>query len=205
MSVTVVKQSKYLSGNPISTFLLGRFFRELNRLLAACSFDTVLEIGCGEGVLLHHVQPRLTGKRVVAVDIDAGDLALASRNSPFASYAVASGYALPFRDRAFDLTVCCEVLEHLALADRALAEIERVTSGVCILSVPDEPLWRFLNVLRGAYLRDWGNTPGHLNHWSRRAFRACVDEHLDVLTASVDDAALRQEGPPRCDCLSLGS
>jgi 2-polyprenyl-3-methyl-5-hydroxy-6-metoxy-1,4-benzoquinol methylase len=181
-SVSVVKQSKYRSRNPISTFLLGRFFRALGRLLSVRSFDTVLEIGCGEGLLLHRLRPQLGARRVAAIDIDAEDVALASRNSPFASYAVASAYALPFRDHAFELTVCCEVLEHLAFPDRALAEIERVTSAFSVLSVPDEPLWRVLNVLRGAYLGDWGNTPGHVNHWSHRAFAACAEEHFDVLS-----------------------
>lgn len=182
-SVTVVKQSKYRSRNPISAFLLGRFFRALERLLSARPFETALEVGCGEGMLLHRLRLQLAERRVAAVDIDAEDVALASRNSPFASYAVASAYELPFRDCAFELTVCCEVLEHLAFPDRALAEIERVTSAFSILSVPDEPLWRVLNVLRGAYLGDWGNTPGHVNHWSHQAFAACAGEHFDVLSA----------------------
>jgi hypothetical protein len=46
----------------------------------------------------------------------------------------------------------------------------RVAGRWLIVSVPREPLWRALNVARGAYLRELGNTPGHLNHWSRGAF-----------------------------------
>jgi len=38
------------------------------------------------------------------------------------------------------------------------------------VSVPREPLWRGLNMARGAYWRDLGNTPGHVNHWSKRGF-----------------------------------
>jgi hypothetical protein len=40
--------------------------------------------------------------------------------------------------------------------------------------VPREPLWRGLNMARGAYLKDLGNTPGHINHWSKRAFNELV-------------------------------
>src|SRR3546814_6494173 len=36
------------------------------------------------------------------------------------------------------------------------------------------------NVARGRYLRDLGNTPGHVNHWSARRFRNLVDAYLDV-------------------------
>ena len=37
-----------------------------------------------------------------------------------------------------------------------------------------------MNLARGAYVRELGNTPGHLNHWSRRAFVALLSRHGDV-------------------------
>ena len=44
-----------------------------------------------------------------------------------------------------------------------------------------EPLWRALNVLRGAYVRELGNTPGHLNHWSKRSFVELLSRHGEVV------------------------
>ena len=44
-----------------------------------------------------------------------------------------------------------------------------------------EPLWRILNVARGAYLKDLGNTPGHVNHWSKRAFVQLLSRYGDVV------------------------
>jgi hypothetical protein len=72
------------------------------------------------------------------------------------------------------------VLEHVPQPERALAEISRVCRGAAILSVPREPIWRAGNVARGRYLRDWGNTPGHVNHWSSRAFERFVAGQLAV-------------------------
>jgi hypothetical protein len=46
-----------------------------------------------------------------------------------------------------------------------------------LVSTPQEPLWRILNVLRGAHWRSLGNTPGHLNHWSRRGLRTFVAQY----------------------------
>ena len=40
--------------------------------------------------------------------------------------------------------------------------------------MPREPLWRGLNMARGAYWKDLGNTPGHVNHWSKRSFVALL-------------------------------
>ena len=52
-----------------------------------------------------------------------------------------------------------------------------------LVSVPREPLWRGLNMARGAYWKDLGNTPGHLNHWSKRSFVALLSRHGEVVEA----------------------
>lgn len=72
----------------------------------------------------------------------------------------------------------CEVLEHLDRPVEALDEIARVCGGAMLASVPWEPAWRLLNLLRGAYLRDLGNTPGHLQHFSRGSFRELLDRRF---------------------------
>ena len=62
-----------------------------------------------------------------------------------------------------------------------------------LVSVPREPLWRGLNMARGAYMRDLGNTPGHVNHWSKRALRGAARAprrgRRGALAVPVDDAA----------------
>jgi hypothetical protein len=59
----------------------------------------------------------------------------------------------------------------------------RVARRHLLVSVPREPLWRALNMARGAYLREFGNTPGHLNHWSRRSFEALLGRYGQVQEA----------------------
>jgi hypothetical protein len=58
--------------------------------------------------------------------------------------------------------------------------MQRVARRHVLLSVPREPLWRVLNVARGAYWRDWGNTPGHVQHWSRDEFVALVSRYFTL-------------------------
>ena len=72
----------------------------------------------------------------------------------------------------FDLVICCEVLEHLNNPIKAVKEINRVLKpgARAVVSVPREPVWRILNMFRFKYLSDFGNTPGHLNHWSKDRF-----------------------------------
>ncbi len=46
--------------------------------------------------------------------------------------------------------------------------------------MPFEPIWRAGNLARGRYVRDLGNTPGHVNHWSRRGFARFVARRFEV-------------------------
>jgi SAM-dependent methyltransferase len=88
---------------------------------------------------------------------------------------------LPFADGGFDLAAAIEVLEHVPDPERTVAEMARVAHRHLLVSVPREPLWRTLNVVRGAYLSDLGNTPGHVNHWSARGFRRLLERHGRII------------------------
>ena len=73
--------------------------------------------------------------------------------------------------------ICCEVLEHLKDPVQALQALKALEARCYIFSVPREPLWRFLNLCRGKYISDLGNTPGHLNHWSKNKFLALLQRY----------------------------
>ncbi len=87
---------------------------------------------------------------------------------------------LPFADGEFALASAIEVLEHVPDPEHTVSEMARCASKHLLVSVPREPLWRGLNMARGAYLKDLGNTPGHLNHWSRRAFVRLLSRYGEV-------------------------
>ena len=57
----------------------------------------------------------------------------------------------------------------------------RVARSHLRVSVPHEPLWRALNLARGAYVRDLGNTPGHINHWSTRGLTRLLSNYGEVV------------------------
>ena len=177
----VSKRRKYTTRNPINRYFVSNYFSKIDKLLSDISFKSVLDIGCGEGIVLHHIQEHLVGKHVSAMDINPKEIETAKNNIPFAKCGVASAYALPFSNSEFDLVICCEVLEHLHNLDLALREIRRVTAKYCIFSVPNEPIWRLVNIARGTYIVDLGNTPGHVNHWSSKAFQRYISDYFQVV------------------------
>ena len=130
--------------------------------------DRALEVGCGEGVIAEKLAQRW--KRVAALDLPDAGLRAEWRHRPGPDYLHADGHLLPFTDRQFDVVVAAEVLEHLPDPERGLAEMARVSARHLVLSVPREPIFRSCNLLAGRYVKDLGNTPGHLNHWSTRSF-----------------------------------
>ena len=95
---------------------------------------------------------------------------------------------------AAELVVCCEVLEHLDDPERALEVLAGLARPWLIASVPREPLWRALNLARLSYVGALGNTPGHLNHWSKRGFERFLGERFEVVEVRsphpVDHGAL---------------
>jgi ubiquinone/menaquinone biosynthesis C-methylase UbiE len=182
-TVTGNTYDKYGSTNPVVKRLMAGFERTLDELWAKAAPRSVLDVGCGEGVLTSKWAERLRDGRVVGIDLE--DPALQAewekRRASNLEYRVMKAEALPFADGEFELAAAIEVLEHVPDPEHTVAEMARVARGGHLLvSVPREPLWRGLNLARGAYVRDLGNTPGHVNHWSRRAFVALLSRHGSV-------------------------
>jgi SAM-dependent methyltransferase len=173
---------KYGSGNPIVRRMMRGFGQALSDLVAEAAPVTLHEIGCGEGYwTLHWLEKGLAAR---GCDVSEAAISLARRNAAARNldanrFAVKSIYDLDSSDRA-DLVLCCEVLEHLPDPERGLEALRRSVGRRLILSVPDEPLWRVLNMARGKYLGQLGNTPGHLQHWSRDGFVRLVSRHFRI-------------------------
>lgn len=177
---------KYGSSNPVVRRLMAGFESTLAELFAQAGPESVLDVGCGEGVLTERWARELGRRPVVGFDLEDPKLraewdARRRENLTFQSGDAAGG--LPFADDQFDLAAAIEVLEHVPEPEATVAEMARVARRHLLVSVPREPLWRGLNMARGAYLRDLGNTPGHLNHWSKRSFVALLSRHGRVLEA----------------------
>jgi 2-polyprenyl-3-methyl-5-hydroxy-6-metoxy-1,4-benzoquinol methylase len=176
---------KYGSTNPVVRRLMARFERTLGELFEAAAPESVLDVGCGEGVLTHQWAVALGDRRIVGIDLPDEKLAAeqATRRRPNLDYLTMKAENLPFAEDEFDLASAIEVLEHVPDPAHTVAEMARVARRHLLVSVPREPLWRGLNVARGAYVKDLGNTPGHVNHWSKRSFVALLSQHGEVVEA----------------------
>jgi SAM-dependent methyltransferase len=173
---------KYGSGNPIVKRLMAGFHSALDELMQRARPDSLLDVGCGEGVLTAQWAERVCEGRVLGIDLEDPKLEAewVKRRRPNLEFRAEEATSLGFADGEFDLVAAIEVLEHVPEPEATLAEMARVARRRLLVSVPREPLWRTLNMARGAYWRSLGNTPGHVNHWSRRGFVSLLDRYGQV-------------------------
>jgi 2-polyprenyl-3-methyl-5-hydroxy-6-metoxy-1,4-benzoquinol methylase len=173
---------KYGTTNPIARWLMDGFLKSFDDLIEHSSADDIFEIGCGEGNLSIRMAQR--GKRVRGIDLEESVIAQARDK------ALRANVSIPFSARdlfslteadAAELVVCCEVLEHVPDPDIALDILAGLARKWLLLSVPREPLWRAMNVARGKYMTELGNTPGHIQHWSSAGFANLVSRHVKIV------------------------
>jgi 2-polyprenyl-3-methyl-5-hydroxy-6-metoxy-1,4-benzoquinol methylase len=183
--VTGNTYDKYGSTNPVVRRLMASFERTLDELMAQARPDSLLDVGCGEGVLVHRWALAMPQARLVGIDLEEPSIQAgwAAREAPNLEYRTMPAQELPFAENEFDLASAIEVLEHVPDPEHTVAEMARCARRHLLVSVPREPLWRMLNMARGAYLGQLGNTPGHLNHWSKRSFTKLLARHGEIVEA----------------------
>ncbi len=183
-TVTGNTYDKYGSTNPVVRRLMATFQRSLGELFEQVDPASVLDVGCGEAILTHQWAAARPATRVVGFDLEDPQIQRhwQQRTAPNLEYRILRAQeAFPFEDGEFALATAVEVLEHVPDPERTLVQMARCARGGHVLvSVPHEPLWRGLNVARGAYVKHLGNTPGHVNHWTRWGFRRFVASVFDV-------------------------
>jgi len=171
---------KFETKNPIAKALLRGFFKKLNGLLDIVAFETVYDAGCGCGYVTEFVQQKYPATVIDAMDIDEDKLAQAKKRCPGVNFLSGDIYTTECESNSFDLVISSEVLEHLENPMEALNELIRISKRYVLVSIPNEPLWRMANMARFKYLNAFGNTPGHINHWSKRTFKKLLKDVIII-------------------------
>jgi 2-polyprenyl-3-methyl-5-hydroxy-6-metoxy-1,4-benzoquinol methylase len=173
---------KYGSENPLVRWVMGQYLDTLYELLERRRFASVLDAGCGEGEIIHRMVQRYDLHRIVGLDIDPELVSQLRRRYP--NHEFGTGALEDYHDpRPYDVVLCLEVLEHIPDYFAALKALARLSTPRFIISVPNEPFFRFTNIARLRYLSRLGNTPGHVNNFTPRRFAR-------ILRAAFPEAAV---------------
>ena len=111
----------------------------LERIPKEVSGRSVLEVGCGRGLLMGLLAENPAYK-IIATDIF---LTKEMKEQNSGLFVQSSVERLPFGDKQFDTTICTHVLEHVLDLHSSIEELRRVTSKRLIVVLPKERPYRF--------------------------------------------------------------
>jgi hypothetical protein len=155
------------------------YFEHIARYLVAaplCGGARVLDLACGAGYGSYHAI-RQGARQVVGIDRaeDAVRFARSRYAAPGLSYLVGDATDIPAADRAFDIVLSFETIEHVPAPERTLQEFARVLApdGALVISTPNPARYG-----PGGFT---GQNPFHLREWSFAEFRTAVSRHFPQL------------------------
>lgn len=180
MKEKIKVQTKFIDKNPLVKLVNQRFLSSIYELSLETRAEKILDCGCGEGIVINYLSRKLSRVQFEGFDIDQGSLNLAKKLNPKANFKKGSILKIPHKQKTFSLVLCTEVLEHLKDPEKALKELDRISSKYAIISVPYEPIFRISNMLRFKYWSRLGNTPGHINNWTPYAFKKLIAKYFRI-------------------------
>jgi len=184
MGEELIKKSnehKYTNKNYFHRLFLNRFlntaFYEISRL----GPKTILDFGCGGGFFLKAIKDRgLSDVKILGVDIRKESIERAKNLLPEYDFKQSDLFQITPDEFQFDLVMAIEVLEHLSEPEKFLNRITQFSSKYVLFTVPLEPWFRIMNLIRGRDVLLWGNHPEHVNHWSLNSFRRFLAKHIYI-------------------------
>jgi SAM-dependent methyltransferase len=178
-------RQKHESKNPIQRALIGNFHAQLAQQVSALAPSEVLEVGCGEGFVFKALREHGVGCPLTGIDLSEDAIAEARQRVPSATFAVQDALELARAGRTFDVVLMLEVLEHIPEPERMLPVLASIARRALIVSVPWEPFFRGLNLMRGKHVTALGNDPEHINHWGRASFKRFMGQRFRVREAPL--------------------
>ena len=181
--------NKYESKNIIEKYIISNYFKTILKLCEKNSINNFIDIGCGEGKWLNEFSKK--GFTCIGTDHSDEVIDLAKKNSLtkdlniFKSNIYDKNFTSIINKKINETGIknlfFLEVLEHLNNPSNIIDKLFKIDFNNMIITVPNEPLWRILNCCRLKYLKDFGNTPGHINHFSSNKLKVLLSKNFKIL------------------------
>lgn len=109
-------------------------------LLRGLRWESMLDVGCGDGRLVSMATSEFQGRTIVGIDFSGRAITLANAMSPHCNFLSGDITDEALFDKKFEVVTCIETLEHIdpAFFPKFIAGIRRhvKTNGVLIVTVP---------------------------------------------------------------------
>ena len=128
--------------HPVVEAFARQRIRFVRRWLGTDRIRTILDVGCGDGFGTHYAQ----ALAAIVCGCDQSRSMLTTNPAPNRRLCQASAYALPYRDRSFDLVMSWELLHHTAHPVDVMKEMARVSKKYVLVFEPNA-----LNIAMAVY------------------------------------------------------
>ncbi len=140
----------------------------------------VLDIGCSSAILTNEISRTLKKSKVTGLDSYKAAIVFARSKYPHIKFVIGDAHKLPFKNRAFDIIICTETLEHVVDPAKSIQEMRRVlkADGQTIISM------------------DSGSLLFHLiwHLWIKTKGRVWQDAHLHEFNAKLLEKLIKENG-----------
>lgn len=153
----------FYTGNEVEWRMLGAKAKAKN-IMEVCKDiqpKKILEVGAGDGSILHYLNESNFGKELYALEIAESGVSIIENRKLSKVIEVKSfdGYSIPYGDNSFDLVILAHVLEHVEHERVLLRELKRVAKFL-VIEVPLD--YRFGVDNRMKHFLDYG----HINMYT---------------------------------------
>lgn len=173
---------------------LAHLYSYLHQCLKNPEVSTFLDVGCAEGYYISLVSHLRRDLYCVGSDVSRPYLKKAKARNPNSEFILCDAELLPFKKRAFDLSLCSEVLEHLPRYPRALEELLDVSKMFLTLSFPGHSfLHKIISIftpLRKAVDRLFAHNVGHISEVTINSVKSIVKTRKKWKTLDVKQSGV---------------
>jgi cyclopropane fatty-acyl-phospholipid synthase-like methyltransferase len=133
------------------------------------SWNSLLDIGCGDGRMLHEINARFKHKKLAGIDYSPKPIEFARTFNPNIKFYVGDITQKNFSDEKFDVITLIETLEHISPAKietflKSAGEYSKA-GGLMILTVPSKNLMR---------------SPKHYQHFDKNSITTLLRPHFRI-------------------------
>lgn len=175
----------FYTGNEVVWRMLGAKSKAKN-IIAVCQSlqpAKVLEVGAGDGSILHYLNEWGFGEELYALEIAESGVSIIEKRklSKVKEVKIFDGYTIPYADNTFDLVILSHVLEHVEHERILLRELKRVAKFI-VIEVPLD--YRYGVDNRMKHFLDYG----HINMYTPTLIRFLLQS--EGLTVKADKTSL---------------
>jgi len=179
-----VNGKTYSAYNRIRAYLFkllnAKFGTEIERMayfsffISDYDFDSLLDLGCGKGLLFDNIVDSAKSKFLVGVDL------IKNRGRQY-QHVVANAMMLPFKNNAFSLVTAFSLIEHIPKAERGMfyKEVGRVVrkEGIFVIQLPN----RYFIIESHTFLPFFGFLPSDIHSFAYRGGYVAVPSLKSVI------------------------